>query len=138
MVAELLIDRDAQVLIICDKHGGRNRYGPLLQQQFPSALIEVHGESRAASIYRWGPPEQRIEIRFCTGGESFLPTALASMASKYLRELAMHALNTYWCGHVTGLRPTAGYPVDARRFKRDIGQQQAALGIADQILWRMR
>jgi len=125
-------------LVVCDKHGGRNHYQPLLQQHFPDTLVEVHGQSRAVSIYRWGPAEQRIEMQFCTGGESFLPTALASMTSKYVRELAMQALNSFWCRQIEGLRPTAGYPVDARRFKREITPRQQALGIADSVLWRVK
>jgi len=123
---------------VCDKHGGRNRYGPALQHQFPDDLVEVHGESRAVSVYRWGPAETRIEVRFQVGGERMLPTALASMASKYLRELAMHALNAYWAEQVPGLRPTAGYPVDAKRFKSEIAIRQTELGIDDLDLWRDR
>ena len=45
-----------------------------------------------------------------------MPAALASMTSKYLRELAMRAFNEFWCGRVHDLAPTAGYPRDARRF----------------------
>ncbi len=83
-------------------------------------------------------PDPFFEVRFAAGGEAFLPAALASMASKYLRELAMRALNDYWGGHVERLRPTAGYPVDARRFKAQIAERQAQLGIADRVLWRNR
>ena len=36
----------------CDKHGGRNRYGPLLQQIFPEYLVEVRRESRSSSTCR--------------------------------------------------------------------------------------
>ena len=126
------------VLIVCDKHGGRNYYGRLLQQQFPDPLVEVHRESPAESIYRWGPAEARIEVRFRAGGESFLPAALASMTSKYLRELSMRAFNEFWCGRVSNLAPTAGYPTDARRFRTAIGETQRALGISDQIMWRSR
>jgi hypothetical protein len=39
---------------------------------------------------------------------------------------------------VPGLRPTAGYPQDARRFKAQIAAKQQALGIADRCLWRVR
>ena len=124
--------------IQCDKHGGRNRYGPLLQQVFPEYLIEVRQESKAQSVYRWGPATRRIEARFVAKGEQFLPTALASMISKYLRELAMLAFNTYWTGCVPGLRPTAGYPEDARRFRREIRDAQQGHGIPDAMLWRER
>jgi len=126
------------VTIVCDKHGGRNRYGRLLQQQFPEPLVEVHRESMAESVYRWGPEDRRIEIRFRTGGESFLPAAVASMVSKYLRELAMRAFNHFWSCRIPELRPTAGYPLDARRFKQAIQATQTELGIDDRILWRSR
>ncbi|MEQ8787886.1 MAG: hypothetical protein RIC55_16390 [Pirellulaceae bacterium] len=124
--------------IQCDKHGGRNRYAPLLQETFPEHLVEIHGEGRARSVYRWGPSEARTEIQFTARGESALPTALASMASKYLRELAMQAFNEFWRQEVPGIRPTAGYPSDARRFRQQIAARQAELGIDDDTLWRRR
>ncbi len=137
LVAELLERCEGQpVLVVCDKHGGRNFYGRLLQQQFPDPLVEVHGESNRLSVYRWGPPEARIEVQFRSGGEAFLPAALASMTSKYLRELAMEAFNDFWCQRLPGLARTAGYPRDARRFKSAIEPLQAALGIDDQLVWR--
>ena len=60
------------------------------------------------------------------------------MASKYLRELAMRAFNDYWCGHVPGLRRTAGYPTDAKRFKLEISAAQTRLEIPDDVVWRNR
>jgi len=139
LIERLLAQTGEQpVLILCDKHGGRNKYARLLQETFPEYLVEIHGEGRAESVYRWGPPGQRVEIRFRASGEAFLPAALASMASKYLRELAMRALNQFWCARVDGLRPTAGYPVDARRFFAEIETAKMELGIDDRQLWRSR
>ena len=129
---------DEPASVICDKHGGRNSYQPLLQRHVTDYLVEVHGEGRDESLYRWGPPERRTQIAFRTKAERYLPTALASMASKYLRELAMRAFNDYWGRRVPGLKPTAGYPVDAARFKADIAAAQQELGIEDRILWRNR
>jgi ribonuclease HII len=129
---------DESVLVQCDKHGGRNRYSPLLQQAFPEYLVEIHREDREQSIYRWGPTERRVECRFTVKGERFLPSALASMYAKYLRELAMMALNDFWQGYLPHLRPTAGYPADARRFKKDIAAVQKRLDIPDSLLWRNR
>lgn len=129
---------DQAILVQCDKHGGRSKYGPLLQDAFPDYLVEIRGEGRAQSIYRWGPPNRRVEARFVAKGESFLPSALASMVSKYLRELAMMAFNQFWSERVPGLKPTAGYPADARRFRADIAACQTGLQIADRVLWRNR
>lgn len=140
LVGQLLADLppDDAVCIVCDKHGGRNHYLPHLQRQFPDHFIEVRRESAEESRYRWGPPQRRVECCFKTRGESFLPTALASMTSKYLRELSMLAFNAFWQRHIPELRPTAGYPTDARRFKDAITQVQQRLGIADALLWRTR
>lgn len=130
------------VYIGCDKHGGRNRYASLLQHHFgtvwPDSMVQTVNESRGESYYRWGTASQPCEFTFRSKGESFLPAALASMLAKYLRELSMKALNAYWQSHLPGLKPTAGYPVDAKRFKSAITQKQAALGIDDHILWRNR
>ena len=126
------------VFAVCDKHGARNRYAALLQHHFPDDWIEPLVESAAESRYEWGPAEARMHVAFRVKGESFLPTALASMTAKYLRELSMRAFNEFWCARVPGLRPTAGYPMDAPRFKREIAALQRELGIDDRLLWRNR
>jgi len=128
----------APISLICDKHGGRNCYGALLAEHFPEWLVEVRGEGRQRSIYRFGPADRRVEVCFCVKAESCLPAALASMASKYLRELAMQAFNEFWRRRVPGLQPTAGYPLDAKRFRADIAETQRQLHISDRVLWRMR
>ena len=124
--------------IVCDKHGGRNRYSELLAVHFPEQPIEVLDEGRAESRYRWVDEAGPVDIGFRTKGESFLPTALASMTAKLLRELAMRGFNQFWQRHVPGLRPTAGYPQDAKRFRGEIADRQRQLGINDLDLWRNR
>lgn len=126
------------VAVVCDKHGGRDHYLPLLTECFPEPLVEVHGEGRRQSVYRFGPAERRVEFRFQVNAEAHLPAALASMAAKYLRELAMRAWNEFWRRRLPGLTPTAGYPADAPRFKRDIAAEQRRLGIDDHLLWRTK
>jgi ribonuclease HII len=130
---------EGSILIQCDKHGGRNRYGQLLQEAFPEHFVEVYDESRESSRYRFGPPARRHEVRFSARADrSCLPTALASMISKYLRELAMRAFNRFWLNHKSDLRPTAGYPQDARRFLSEIMPIKTRLKIPDRLLWRVR
>lgn len=127
-----------RVLVHCDKHGGRSRYAALLQSAFPDEWVEVRQEGRALSSYRIRSAGRQWDFRFVTQGESHPACALASMTSKYLRELAMRAFNAFWCERIPGLRPTAGYPVDASRFRGEIAAEQRRLGIGDAVLWRVR
>ena len=98
--------------MICDKHGGRNRYGALLQEHFPDDFIEVRGEGPRQSVYQFGSAGRRVEVLVSRGSRGRLPAALASMASKYLRELSMLAVNDFWrrrvpsCGPRPATRPT--------------------------------
>lgn len=50
----------------------------------------------------------------------------------------MRAFNDYWQRLVPELAPTAGYPADARRFKRQIEPVRASLGIGEEVLWRVK
>jgi hypothetical protein len=124
--------------VVCDKHGGRNFYTALLQHHFSEHWIEPVYESHAESRYEWGAPESRTHVSFRMQGERFLPTALASMTAKYLRELSMRAFNEFWRAHIPDLRPTAGYPKDSHRFRKDIAATQRKLKINDHVLWRNR
>lgn len=123
---------------VCDKHGGRNFYTSLLQHHFSEHWISPVFESRTESHYEWGPDDSRTRVVFRMNGESFLPTALASMTAKYLRELAMKGFNEFWTKHVPDLRPTAGYYNDSRRFKQAIEHKQRELKIDDHLIWRSR
>ncbi|HAW27589.1 MAG TPA: hypothetical protein DCY03_05635, partial [Planctomycetaceae bacterium] len=83
-------------------------------------------------VYKIG----NTEVRFQTRAEEHFPVAVSSMVCKYTREVMMEQFNQYWCEHVADLKPTKGYPVDARRFKSEIAIAQERLEISDQILWR--
>ena len=126
----------APIYALCDKHGGRNFYAALLQHHFSENWIEPIFETHTESCYEWGAAESRTRVSFRMKGEQFLPTALASMTAKYLRELSMRAFNEFWSAQVPNLRPTAGYPQDAKRFRQDIASAQARLAIDDRVLWR--
>jgi ribonuclease HII len=125
-------------VVFCDKHGGRNRYAALLQDVFPEELVRVRRESAELSVYELRTGGRAVEFRFQPKGEQHLPTALASMTAKYLRELAMRPFNLFWQTHVPGLAATAGYPSDSRRFWSEIREAQVRLQITDEILWRHR
>jgi ribonuclease HII len=78
------------------------------------------------------------ELRFQVEGESHFPVAVASIISKYMRELAMELFNQFWSRHCPEVKPTRGYPSDAKRFREAIEQSRARLGIPEHSLWRNR
>ena len=64
--------------------------------------------------------------------------AAASILSKYLRELMMARLNGWARSHLPGLRPTAGYWLDGKRFADETRALRERLGIADERFVRVR
>ncbi len=126
----------ARVTVLCDKHGGRGSYAGILQQEMTDSFVRVVYESREESCYSWSDSRGQIEIRFIARGERHMPIALASVVAKYLRELSMQAWNLFWQEHLPALTPTAGYPQDAKRFKRDIRGMQSQLQVDDRLIWR--
>ncbi len=127
-------DENEPTLVICDKHGGRNRYEDLLAEVLDGQMVFSVGEAKERSVYRVGSTELRFQMK----AEANFPVALASIVCKYVRELSMHAFNQFWAKHVPGVKPTAGYPVDAARFKAEIAEIQAQREITDDVLWRER
>jgi hypothetical protein len=67
-----------------------------------------------------------------------LTVALASMFSKYLREVFMRHFNVYWHAQVPGIKPTAGYPSDAGRFMKQIRTKAKSLGFVEEAIWRRK
>ncbi|MFH1549899.1 MAG: hypothetical protein ABIH04_05005 [Planctomycetota bacterium] len=125
--------------IVADKQGGRHYYGPLLAQAFPMARLDALREGPEESVYFIEAPSGRARLSFRKSGESgCLPVALASMFSKYIRELFMAAFNRYWQRRQPGLRRTSGYPVDAARFLKDIAPRLDEMNVDRQILVRTR
>jgi hypothetical protein len=127
-------DDPQPTLVICDKHGGRNRYDDLLSEILDGRMIFSIGEAKERSVYRVGSTELRFQMK----AEANFPVALASLVCKYVRELSMLVFNRFWAELVPGLKPTAGYPVDAVRFRSDIAEAQQRLGLPDDVLWRER
>lgn len=122
------------VLVWCDRHGGRRRYAGLLSRHFAAPLVRVVAEGADASGYEI--PAAGCRVEFTVGGESRMPVALASMTAKYLRELSMQAFNAHWSAVAGDLAPTAGYPVDAARWRRQAAAAVAAAAIPWDRLWR--
>jgi hypothetical protein len=125
--------------IYADKHGGRARYRALLQRCFPQWDLRILRESIQASSYQLTRGDLSWKIHFQAKAESgHLPVALASIYAKYVRELFMTMLNAYWSEQVPGLRPTAGYYADGRRFLADIAEHCKRLGTPMHKLVRQR
>jgi hypothetical protein len=118
-VADAVGPRPLRIWI--DRQGGRTSYAGPLMTAFQDARIEIVEETGERSSYRLDTPRSPWMVRFVEKGETrHLPIALASIYSKYIRELCMIRFNRYWAEHVAGLRPTGGYYADGQRFLRDI------------------
>ena len=138
VVTNLSKGNHSEKLIVCDKHGGRSKYLSLVSKHLTNQAVFTERESRHLSQYHWDNGGKKTEIQFLAKGESFLPTALSSMISKYAREIWMEVWNDFWNNKVPGLKPTKGYPMDAKRFKNEIEAAQSGLGISDELVWRNR
>ena len=127
------------LVIHVDKQGGRDRYGPILAKRFLGARLTVKHQDRLAGHYRVRQDGAEFEVRFLMNGEKHsMPVALASMYSKYVRELYMRLFNGFWKQHDPGLKPTAGYSEDAKRFLAQIAPSRERLGIPEDALVRKR
>ncbi len=108
---------EGDLTFLIDKHGGRHDYAPLLANNFFGRSLREDRVSPGRSSYRVDLPDRRLWFHFIEKADAcHLPPALASMTCKYLRELCMKCFNAYWCGLVDGLKPTAGYAADGKRF----------------------
>ncbi len=116
VLSDLPLSQGDRVVICCDRHGGRQKYLEVLNEIFPDCFFWIDREQPSESSYRAEYRNHPLKISFTVGGDSQPATAAASMLAKLLRELCMDAFNQYWSRHVPGLVPTAGYPVDAKRF----------------------
>lgn len=122
-----------------DKHGGRNNYAPQLQPAFEDGVVMANEEGALRSVYRLQGAKRPVQLTIQPRAEAdHLCVALASMLSKYVREVLMAQFNEFWQRHVPGLKPTAGYPTDATRFFADIRAAAARLGVPEAHLWRRK
>lgn len=122
-----------------DKHGGRHYYqGPLARALPGSGVMRIE-ESPARSAYLIEAPCGRVDLDFIPRADaSDGLVALASIVSKAIRELWMESFNAFWCARVPGLKPTAGYPQDAKRFRLAIEPEAARLDWPPHLWWRAR
>ena len=139
VIAELVALLPHGAHLVADRCGGLAHYAPALRRAFPDSKIRKLKEVPMESSYAIKTGESSIKISFAAGGEDrAFPTALASCLAKYLRELMLRLLNRWFCDRMPGLRPTAGYYTDGRRFLREVAPVLAAEGFPRTLLVRSR
>jgi ribonuclease HII len=134
-----VVDDGEPVSIVIDKHGGRNTYAAILQHALPDGMVVAREEGMDRSRYSVLGLRQPVSVTFEPRADaSHFCVALASMISKYLRELLMREFNAFWLRHLPDLEPTAGYPGDSARYFAAIQPLLAPLGIAEEAIWRRK
>ena len=130
---------DEAVEVYCDKHGGRNRYHPILTYVFDEQWFAIEVESRACSRYATRFDGHAMQIQFKVDGDSIFPSAAASIIAKWTREELMDRLNGFWLANVSDrVAATAGYYVDALRFAAQIEGAAAKLSLGRDLWWRKK
>ena len=110
-----------ELQVVVDRQGGRVHYRTVLQRMFSGMDLKILTESPSASSYELQSDGKKMRLHFVVGADGrFLPVSLASMVSKYLRELLIANINRYFAGHFAELKPTAGYWKDGLRFIKDL------------------
>jgi hypothetical protein len=127
------------LLIVCDRQGGREHYGHLLRLMFEEWALEVNREQDGYADYTLRRGGHAVRVVFREKAEAqCMSVAVASMLSKYLREALMRRFNAYWKTLLPDVQPTAGYYGDGVRFLNDISEKRRELGISDELLVRSR
>lgn len=104
-----------------DKQGARNAYRDLIAQYFFGSAVDSTIEGKVLSTCRLSREGCRAELNFCLSGDAtHLPIALASMLSKYIRELCMEIFNRYWQALDPNVPRTSGYRNDCWAFLKAV------------------
>jgi ribonuclease HII len=136
-VMDEFVKEDLEIVI--DRQGGRSHYRRELQLMFGQMTLRVIREDLKRSSYELADAGHRVRVHFVVGADDkYLPVALASMASKYLREVLVDNINRYFTGLSTAVKPTAGYWRDGLRFINDIKTHIPQLNFDANQLIRLR
>ncbi|MEA3225650.1 MAG: hypothetical protein U9Q07_06830, partial [Planctomycetota bacterium] len=125
--------------VVVDRQGGRVHYRRVLQRMFDDMELRILRETPATSSYELKAGDKDMRLHFVVkADERFLPVSLASMTSKYLRELLVGNINRYFNSFSADLKPTAGYWTDGLRFIEDIKTNLPDVGFNSEQLIRSR
>ncbi|MDR3636220.1 MAG: hypothetical protein P4L84_20630 [Isosphaeraceae bacterium] len=126
-----------ETVVRADKHGGRHFYLEPLHEAFPDIWIDRGPEGPELSRYTLRGPGRRLSLSLVPRADADDGlVALASIISKAVREHWMDVFNAHWTARLPDLRPTAGYPNDAPRFRLAIEAACLARGLAPSVWWR--
>ncbi|WP_152051577.1 hypothetical protein [Tautonia marina] len=112
-----------------DKHGGRHFYADLIRSCLPPFSVSILPGPEGPALSRYkicssaetGTPPRSLTLDLLPRADADdALVSIASILSKLIREYWMASFNAYWTARVPGLKPSAGYPVDAARFRRDL------------------
>ena len=125
--------------VVFDRQGGRRNYLPPLQERFSESFVWRLHETRTSSAYRFETGGRALHVRYDVKADATAPAVgLASMCAKYLREVFMALWNGWFADLCPGVRPTAGYVTDGRRWLEETREQRKGRGIDDTLLVRRR
>jgi ribonuclease HII len=125
--------------VVVDRQGGRVHYRDSLLRMFPGMGLRIASEDQDLSAYVLSNTMRSVHMSFRIKAEAHsLPVALASMASKYVRELLMGQINRYFQGLCPDLKATAGYWQDGQRFIKDLRDRIPETHFGDDQLIRSR
>lgn len=129
----------APLQFLIDRQGGRADYSRELMRMFPQFELTVLKMDNRVSSYELAGSNGAMRVHFAVGADGkYLLVSLSSMISKFVRELCMHHLNTYFTSTYPDLEPTAGYWTDGQRFIRDLTARQKDFKIDPNILIRTK
>lgn len=130
---------DQEIAIQVDRQGGRTHYRENLLRSFPDMELTVLQEGEECSVYEMRDASRKVKLTFeIEADDRYLPVSLASMVSKYIRELLMDCMNAYFLKLDGGLKPTAGYWQDGQRFIAELRTRLPHLAIDTNRMIRCR
>ena len=130
---------EKELHIIIDRQGGRQHYRGVLQKMFGELELKILRENEAVSSYELKSNGKSMRLHFVVGADDrFMGVSLASMVSKYLRELLVANINSYFINAYEDLKPTAGYWKDGLRFIKEIEGRATQLEFDSKMLVRSR